>query len=82
MMLDFLGNREKDKALKEAAAAIETTVIKVTREKIKSPHVSVIDPEQLSHAPGLREAADGAVWNVAVENLRHSSEPGVVQMIQ
>ena len=43
MMLDFLGNREKDKALKEAAAAIETTVIKVTREKIKSPQVSVID---------------------------------------
>jgi 3-isopropylmalate dehydrogenase len=36
MMLDFLGDREKDKALKEAAAAIETTVIKVTREKIKS----------------------------------------------
>jgi 3-isopropylmalate dehydrogenase len=36
MMLDFLGDREKDKALKEAAAAIEATVIKVTREKIKS----------------------------------------------
>ena len=36
MMLDFLGDREKDKVLKEAAAAIEAAVIKVTREKIKS----------------------------------------------
>jgi len=36
MMLDFLGDRESAKPLKEAAAAIETAVINVTREKIKS----------------------------------------------
>ncbi len=35
MMLDFLGNRESEPALNQAAQAIEAAVIKVTREEIK-----------------------------------------------
>ena len=36
MMLDYLGDRESAEALKKAANAIETAVIKITREKLKS----------------------------------------------
>ncbi|MFZ4695602.1 MAG: 3-isopropylmalate dehydrogenase [Verrucomicrobiia bacterium] len=36
MMLDFLGDREKDASLKKAGAAIEAAVIKAVREKLKS----------------------------------------------
>jgi 3-isopropylmalate dehydrogenase len=36
MMLDFLGERESAPALKQAAAAIETAVIKTVRGKLKS----------------------------------------------
>ncbi|MCX7914680.1 MAG: 3-isopropylmalate dehydrogenase [Verrucomicrobiae bacterium] len=36
LMLDFLGDRESNPKLKEAARAIETAVINVTREKLQS----------------------------------------------
>lgn len=36
LMLDFLGDRESNPKLKDAARAIENAVIKVTREKLKS----------------------------------------------
>ncbi|MDW8343395.1 MAG: 3-isopropylmalate dehydrogenase [Verrucomicrobiae bacterium] len=36
LMLDFLGDRESSPKLKEAARAIETAVINVTREKLQS----------------------------------------------
>ncbi len=35
MMLDFLGDRDAEPSLKEAARAIESAVIKITREQIK-----------------------------------------------
>lgn len=36
LMLDFLGDRQSDAALKQAARAMENAVIKITREKLKS----------------------------------------------
>jgi 3-isopropylmalate dehydrogenase len=35
MLLDFLGDRESAPALKQAAVAIEASVIKTVREKLK-----------------------------------------------
>ncbi len=40
------------------------------------------DPEKLSDAPGLRGAALGRVRGIAVEELRHCAQAGLLEVIQ